>query len=863
MKAFSGKYSVVILNYKNKSDEIDIELIQPRKGLVGNIPVYSGRAKFHYKKGRLRPERYWLEYKGNQTFLDPKEFMNLIRNSKQVLIPKNVAPPFVKELRSMFRDFRIDMSKIREVNLCRYCLFDGYRITDLGKKNYEFQGEKVCLRCARNGLIRELQYRGIDVDRRLSGHVDRMLKRDRSVERVLGFLASGVNVNQPSATLYDVIPPFEPPEEMRIAHLDLPQELKEIWQREGIDWLLPAQVKAIRNGLLEGESILIVSATSSGKTLIGELAGVFRALKRKTFCFLVPLVALANQLYEEFRRKYEDLGLRAAIRVGMSKIDTGEEELVVVDSDISQADIIVGTYEGFDFLLRSGNSKDIGDIGTVVIDEIQMLADEDRGIEVDGLISRLKSQYPNCQFIGLSATVGNPKQLAEKLNLKLVEHKGRPVPLERHLIVTVSESEKLKAIDQLIHIENQHISSSGYPGQTLVFTNSRRKTQEISDWLSKRNLRVTSYHAGMTYARRKSTEELFAEGEYQSLVTTYALGAGFNAPVSQVVFESLMMGKDYLTNAMFNQMLGRAGRLGKHDRGKVVLLVEPGRKYFGKQNVTEDKIAVELLDGEVEDVVSEPEFESVAEQVLASICTQESLSISALDKVYNLMLGPSIDLADILKFLEKRGFIKKENGKILPTDLGKMGSISFLKPSDITFVHKNLGKTDPLELAIKLEPFKSAYLSDNLVAELSRAFNTHFPSRLFADWVLNTMEIWHKRRRSSKISRKTLRIFSKWVLEIFDCRCKDNPYCDCGQITLSKKLIDLRMNGLTPKGISYQLLKEYEIYAYPGDIFNWFDSLIHSLKAVQRIAEVSDSEGVAEDIDYLIKSIETPFILSD
>lgn len=863
MRIFSGKFSIVMLNYKNKRDEIEIALIPARKGLKNNRPIHSGRVRFQYKKGRLRTERFWLDQRGNQIFFDPKRFISLLRDAKQILIPKNVAPPFAKELREMFRDYQINLQKVKQIELCKYCLFDDFRITELGKKVYDFQDERVCLNCARNGLIRELQYQGVDVSRKLIQHMDRLLKRAKSVDKVLGFLASSVSVKQPSVTLYDVIPPFEPPEEMRVSHLDLPQELKNIWQEEGIDWLLPAQVEAIKAGLLKGEDLLIVSATSSGKTLIGEFAGVNEALKGKVFCFLVPLVALSNQLYEEFRRKYSSLGLRVAIRVGMSKIDTGEEELVVVDSDVSQANIIVGTYEGFDFLLRSGNLDDIGEIGMVVIDEIQMLADEDRGVEVDGLISRLKSLYPNCQFVGLSATVGNPEELAKQLNLKLVEHKGRPVPLERHLVVSISEGEKLKAIDQLIRIENQHISSSGNPGQTLVFTNSRKKTQEISDWLGKRGLRVTSYHAGMTYARRKSTEEMFTEGEYQALVTTYALGAGFNAPISQVVFESMMMGKDYLTNAMFNQMLGRAGRLGMHDRGKVVLLVEPGRKYFGKQNMSEDKIAVELLDGKVEDVDPQPDFESLAEQVLATICTQNSPSIGKLSEIYELMVGSSSDLGNILKYLEKHRLIRKENGRLLPTDLGKMGSISFLKPSQTLFILNNLEKIDSLELAIGLEPFRSAYLSDNLVAELSRAFNTHFPSRLFADWVLNTMEIWHRRRRSGKISKRTIKIFVKWVLDIFNCKCEDNPYCDCGKITLSKRLVDLRMNGLTPKGISYELLKEYEIYAYPGDIFNWFDTLIHGLKAVQRIAEVSNKEDIAEEIDRLIKSVETPFVLSN
>ncbi|MFX1362627.1 MAG: DEAD/DEAH box helicase, partial [Promethearchaeota archaeon] len=320
MRIFSGKFSIVMLNYKNKRDEIEIALIPARKGLKNNRPIHSGRVRFQYKKGRLRTERFWLDQRGNQIFFDPKRFISLLRDAKQILIPKNVAPPFAKELREMFRDYQINLQKVKQIELCKYCLFDDFRITELGKKVYDFQDERVCLNCARNGLIRELQYQGVDVSRKLIQHMDRLLKRAKSVDKVLGFLASSVSVKQPSVTLYDVIPPFEPPEEMRVSHLDLPQELKNIWQEEGIDWLLPAQVEAIKAGLLKGEDLLIVSATSSGKTLIGEFAGVNEALKGKVFCFLVPLVALSNQLYEEFRRKYSSLGLRVAIRVGMSNV---------------------------------------------------------------------------------------------------------------------------------------------------------------------------------------------------------------------------------------------------------------------------------------------------------------------------------------------------------------------------------------------------------------------------------------------------------------------------------------------------------------------------------------------------------------
>ncbi len=59
------------------------------------------------------------------------------------------------------------------------------------------------------------------------------------------------------------------------------------------------------------------------------------------------------------------------------------------------------------------------------------------------------------------------------------------------------------------------------------------------------------------------------------VVTTAALAAGVDFPASQVIFETLAMGKDWLKVGEFQQMQGRAGRPDYHDLGKVVILADP------------------------------------------------------------------------------------------------------------------------------------------------------------------------------------------------------------------------------------------------------------------------------------------------
>ena len=71
-----------------------------------------------------------------------------------------------------------------------------------------------------------------------------------------------------------------------------------------------------------------------------------------------------------------------------------KEELLIKDENVEDADIIIGTYEGLDFLLRSGRANVLEGLGTVVVDEIHTLANVERGPRLNGLIKRLKTLLP-------------------------------------------------------------------------------------------------------------------------------------------------------------------------------------------------------------------------------------------------------------------------------------------------------------------------------------------------------------------------------------------------------------------------------------------------------------------------------------
>ncbi len=200
----------------------------------------------------------------------------------------------------------------------------------------------------------------------------------------------------------------------------IPSQLYEILSQD-ITELRPAQKKAIESGLFKDRNLLICTPTASGKTLVAELAGVKNILEgHGKAVYVVPLKALANEKFKEFKRKYGSL-FKIALSIG--DIDSADPYLI-------DYDFIFTTSEKLDSLTRH-HTPWLKYIKTVIIDEIHLLNDPGRGPTLEILITILKKMLPKMQLIGLSATIGNPEELSSWLDANLVIDGWRPVKLEQ------------------------------------------------------------------------------------------------------------------------------------------------------------------------------------------------------------------------------------------------------------------------------------------------------------------------------------------------------------------------------------------------------------------------------------------------
>ncbi len=201
---------------------------------------------------------------------------------------------------------------------------------------------------------------------------------------------------------------------------ELPKELFNIINKD-IKELRPAQEKAVKKGLLKGKNLLVCTPTASGKTLIAELAGVKNILEDKGKCvYIVPLKALASEKFKDFKNKYGE-HIRIALSIG---------DLDSSDPYLAEYDLIICTAEKLDSLIRH-HTPWLSLVKTVVVDEVHLMNDAHRGPTVEILITILRKLLKNMQLIALSATIGNPEELASWLDAELVIDKWRPVKLHK------------------------------------------------------------------------------------------------------------------------------------------------------------------------------------------------------------------------------------------------------------------------------------------------------------------------------------------------------------------------------------------------------------------------------------------------
>ena len=490
---------------------------------------------------------------------------------------------------------------------------------------------------------------------------------------------------------------------------DLSSYVVNILKEKGITKLFPPQVEAIKKGLFTRKNMVIAIPTASGKTLIAELAMIKDILEGGKCLYVVPLRALANEKFEEFK-KWEKIG----ISVGIS---TGDYESR--DEWLADKDIIVATAEKADSLLRNKASW-MRKITCLVVDEIHLLDSVDRGAVLEILIAKMR-RINKIRILALSATIPNADEIAEWLNAELVKSDWRPVPLYEGVFngkrIELYYNGKLvecRTVGKDLKDLVEDCIRNG--GQVLIFDSTRRNAEntalklskvvskyadksklmeiakaileendgEMSKKLAECVLNGTAFHhAGLLNSQRLMIEKSFRNGTIKVIVATPTLSAGVNLPARRVIIKSYYRYDGYtrpIKVMEYKQMAGRAGRPGMDNKGEAIIVV--------KSESEKDKVLKNFVFGKVEKVTSKLGAENhLRFHSLSIIAEGFANTIEELEEFFSQTfffhqnkISLNYELSRIVSMLEDWGMVKCDGKKIIATNLGRVVSKLYIDP---------------------------------------------------------------------------------------------------------------------------------------------------------------------------------------
>ncbi|SPJ73476.1 related to DNA polymerase theta [Fusarium torulosum] len=241
--------------------------------------------------------------------------------------------------------------------------------------------------------------------------------------------------------------------ELDLSHptYDLPQQLVDNFASLGIKQIYPWQKSCLKGpGLLLGEKNLVYCApTGGGKSLVADVLMLKRVLEEKgTKALLVlPYVALVQEKVRWLRSVVQ--GLRFAPdtnvdddkRIWRRRADENTVRVVgffgggKVRATWADFDIGVCTLEKANALVNTAiDDCSIYKLRAVVLDELHMVDDDQRGYLLELVATKLLSLEQPVQIVGMSATLPNMDMMAQWLGGHCYETRYRPVPIEEHLV---------------------------------------------------------------------------------------------------------------------------------------------------------------------------------------------------------------------------------------------------------------------------------------------------------------------------------------------------------------------------------------------------------------------------------------------
>jgi len=385
------------------------------------------------------------------------------------------------------------------------------------------------------------------------------------------------------------------------------------------------QIKAILP-ILDVKNVLLVAPTGSGKTeavLLPIFSNFLQQEDKKgiAILYITPLRALNRDMVKRLSFWAERLGVAVEVRHGDTDMKIRRRQA------LRPPNMLVTTPETLQAILPGSRMQQhLSHVRYVIIDEVHELAADKRGAQLTIALERLfEITGREFQRIGLSATVGNPREIAQFVaganrSIKIVEvplPKGYkydvefPIPEDADYDFASklrTAPEAVARIRRILDLVKDHKS-------TLVFVNSRTNAEMLGNKFNYLTSDIAVHHGSLSKEERAFIEDEFKAGRLKAIVCTSTLELGIDIGSVDLVVQ-------FLSPRQVCSLIQRVGRSGHRldlvSKGVIVTafpddvleslaavkraysgLLEPIRIHRGALDVLAHQIAGILMDKHV------------------------------------------------------------------------------------------------------------------------------------------------------------------------------------------------------------------------------------------------------------------------
>lgn len=319
----------------------------------------------------------------------------------------------------------------------------------------------------------------------------------------------------------------------------------------GFEKLSPIQEQAIPY-LLQGEDIIGQAQTGTGKTAafgIPAIQHINPDVKKLQTIILCPTRELAIQAAEELRKI-------AKYMHGIKVLPVyGGQDISRQIAGLRGVQIIVGTPgRVMDHMRRRTIKLDL--VNMVVLDEADEMLNMGFREDMELILGQIPGEHQTALF---SATMPKPileitDRFQNDAKLVKVAAQEQTIPLVSQKFYRVKNQDKDAACVRLLEYYQ--------PKLTLIFCNTKKKVDELSDLLKEQGFQAEGLHGDLSQAQRDAVMKRFRNGGTSILIATDVAARGIDVDdVEAVINYDIPQDIEYYVHR-----IGRTGRAGRKGR---------------------------------------------------------------------------------------------------------------------------------------------------------------------------------------------------------------------------------------------------------------------------------------------------------